>query len=142
MGLKDKGRALFIDTGAFYARYIPRDDHHAAAIALWKKVQEGRIHCLTTHFVLSELVSLFVYRFGSRQALQAAREIYASHAIEIVRATQDLELKALEYLERFLDQDFSMTDALSFAVMEEKRLSTAFTFDHHFEVAGFQRFQL
>ncbi len=33
-----------------------------------------------------------------------------------------------------------MTDAVSFSVMAAQDLTQAFTFDHHFEVAGFIRF--
>lgn len=132
---------LFIDTGAFYARYVGRDDHHEESLVLWKKVQEKGPSCLTTNFVLSELITLLVYRFGPRQALQAAREIYTSQGIQIVPVSLEGELKALEWLERFSDQKFSMTDATSFALMEEKGIKIAFTFDSHFEIAGFQKFR-
>lgn len=87
------------------------------------------------------MISLLGYRFGSKAALQAAREIYTSHAIQIVPVTLELELKALDWLEKFSDQNFSMTDAASFALMKEKDMTTAFTFDHHFEIAGFQKYR-
>ncbi len=87
------------------------------------------------------MISLLVYRFGSKAALQAAREIYTSHAIQIIPITLELELKGLDWLERYLDQDFSMTDATSFALMEARKIRTAFTFDHHFEIAGFEKFR-
>lgn len=132
---------LFIDTGAFYARYVVRDDRYGEAVDLWKKVEEQKIRCVTTNFVLSELITLLVYRFGNAKALQAAREIYASHIIQISPVTLDLELKALEWLERFSDQKFSMTDAVSFALMEQEGLKEAFTFDGDFEIAGFQPFR-
>ena len=41
------------------------------------------------------------------------------------------------WLERFTDQRFSLTDAVSFEVMRRQRLTTAFAFDEDFEVAGF-----
>jgi predicted nucleic acid-binding protein len=34
-----------------------------------------------------------------------------------------------------------MTDATSFALMKERDLKIAYTFDHHFEIAGFQPFR-
>ena len=131
---------LFIDTGAFYARYVARDQYHSESLTLWKKIQEQKIACMTSNFVLAELISLLLYRFGNKAALQAAREIYTSHAIRIIPIQLELELKGLDWLEKFSDQDFSMTDATSFSLMEEKRLKTAFTFDHHFEIAGFEKF--
>lgn len=132
--------SLFIDTGAFYARYVAQDEYHQEARQLWDRVQKEGILCLTTNLVLVELISLFVYRFGTKRALQAAREIYSSQIIEILSVTTHLELAALEWLDRFSDQKFSMTDAVSFAVMADLNLKQAFAFDHHFEIAGFQRF--
>jgi predicted nucleic acid-binding protein len=41
-------------------------------------------------------------------------------------------------LDRFGDQRFSLTNAVSFEVMRRLRLSRAFAFDHHFVVAGFE----
>ena len=131
---------LFIDTGAFYARYVAADEYHERAMKLWQKVQAEKIPCFTTNFVLSELISLFVYRSGTPSALKAAREIYASNAITIFSITSEIELKALEWMERFADQKFSMTDAASFAVMSEQNLKRAFTFDKHFTIAGFEPF--
>lgn len=130
--------ALFIDTGAFYARYVARDEHHARAIPLWKHIAEQRTPCLTTNFVVAELITLLTYRFGTTAGLQAAREMYGSHRLHILSITTDIELQGLEWLERFSDQAFSITDATSFAVMETRKLTTAFTFDHHFTIAGFQ----
>jgi predicted nucleic acid-binding protein len=43
-----------------------------------------------------------------------------------------------EWLERFDDQDFSLTDAVSFAVMSSRGIAEAITLDRHFVVAGFR----
>ncbi len=40
-------------------------------------------------------------------------------------------------LARRLDKDWSLTDCISFAVMQERSLTEALTSDHHFEQAGF-----
>lgn len=130
---------LFIDTGALYARYVARDEHHAQAMKTWKEIAEQRTSCLTTNFVMAELITLLTYRFGAKAGLQAAREIYGSHRLQVFSITTEIELQAFEWLERFADQTFSMTDATSFAVMETRKLTTAFTFDRHFTIAGFQQ---
>lgn len=44
--------------------------------------------------------------------------------------------RAREILQRYDDKDFSLTDALSFAVMERLAIPNAFTFDHHFAQYG------
>lgn len=137
-----KTKSLFVDTGAFYAKYAATDDCHTEALSLWKSIGEARRPCSTTNFVVAELITLLVYRFGSTNALKAAHEIYSSNFIKIAPITRELEIKALEWLEKYSDQDFSMTDATSFAFMKSHTISTAFTFDHHFRVAGFKQLSL
>jgi len=48
-----------------------------------------------------------------------------------------LEFKAEKILEKYQDQDFSYTDAVSFALMRELKIGKAFAFDRHFVTAGF-----
>ena len=56
-------------------------------------------------------------------------------SVEVVR-----EARA-RWLERFQDQAFTLTDAVSFEVMRRARITTAFAFDHHFEIAGYSLLQ-
>jgi uncharacterized protein len=52
----------------------------------------------------------------------------------------EVEERAVEHwLRRFQDQPFSFTDAVSFAVMEQRGIREALALDHHFTVAGFDR---
>jgi predicted nucleic acid-binding protein len=50
-----------------------------------------------------------------------------------------LESNAEEILEKYVDQDFSFVDAVSFAVMMEQGIKEAFTFDNHFVTMGFRK---
>ena len=45
------------------------------------------------------------------------------------------------WLERYGDQRFSLTDAVSFEIMKRERLTVAFAFDHHFRIAGYDLLQ-
>lgn len=42
------------------------------------------------------------------------------------------------WLVRFQDQPFSLVDAVSFEVMRAEGVRSAFAFDRHFEIAGFE----
>ena len=53
------------------------------------------------------------------------------------RRSARLEAIAEGILESYADQDFSYTDAVSFAVMQEQGIKEAFSFDRHFATTGF-----
>ena len=46
-------------------------------------------------------------------------------------------MTAPDWLERYDDQGFSYTDAVSFAVMTERGIRDALAMDRHFATAGF-----
>jgi hypothetical protein len=54
-----------------------------------------------------------------------------------VYANEELEFDAESLLADYADQDFSLADAVSFAVMRQRGIEEAFTFDSHFSTAGF-----
>jgi predicted nucleic acid-binding protein len=43
---------ILIDTGAFLARFIERDQFHAAARDHWRILRDDRRRCFTSNFVL------------------------------------------------------------------------------------------
>jgi len=49
-----------------------------------------------------------------------------------------IEEEAEDILGKYQDQDFSYSDAVSFAVMKRHEIHLAFSFDHHFMTAGFK----
>jgi predicted nucleic acid-binding protein len=128
---------IFIDTGAFVARHLPRDQHHAAAVDGWAKLARHGWRCLTTNFVLDEAVTLLARRAGARFAADRARVMLTSERLTIVRPTADDELMAIDLLESFEDKAPSFTDCISFVTMRARRVQRAFTFDRHFREAGF-----
>lgn len=87
---------------------------------------------------MDETLTLLARRAGNRFTADRADNIYASRALEILYSTQDDETEAISLLRKFSDQNVSVTDCLSFVMMKRDRLTTAFTFDHHFVRAGFR----
>ncbi len=127
----------FIDTGAFLGRYLPDDQHHATALAGWAHLTAKRLPLCTSNLVLNETITLLARRADYRFAAERARIIHASSALRILRPTHEDERAAVDWLEKFADQKVSFTDAVSFVLMRRHRISRAFTFDRHFELAGF-----
>ena len=132
---------IYIDTGAFLARYIKRDQYHEKAVEFWKHLSKTRERCCTSNFVLDETFTLLGRRTGHSFAIERARIIYLSKELTILRPSLEDELQALDIWEKYADQELSFTDCISFALMRINKIKRAFSFDKHFEFAGFQLLQ-
>ena len=134
---------IFIDTGALFAKYVTWDSYHAKAHFLWNKILTQKIHCVTTNHIITELMHLLSSRVNNKtEIIRVAKEIYASSDfLKIFYANEKIEKEAINWLERFNDQDFSFVDTTSFAFMKNQKIKKAITFDHHFVVAGFEKFE-
>jgi predicted nucleic acid-binding protein len=129
---------IFIDTGAFVARYVPRDEYHSRAKRRWLEVERDRTRCFTSNFVLDETFTLLGRRASYAFAAARARALLASTALTILRPDATDEASAVDLFAKFADQKVSFTDCVSFALMRRHGLSRAFTFDRHFADAGFE----
>lgn len=127
---------LFVDTSAWFPLAAPQDRHHARfAGALRERVRQGA-RIVTTNLVIAETYAL-LRRVRREAALAFLREIRRPPHVVVV-STEDQELRAeREWLVRYVDQGFSLTDAVSFTVMSERGIREVLAFDHHFAAAGF-----
>jgi len=55
----------------------------------------------------------------------------------VVPASTELVKAGLDHYRRRPDKDWSLTDCISFVVMQREGITEALTADHHFEQAGF-----
>jgi len=129
---------IFIDTGAFIAKYLKSDQYHKKAQSTWANIESGKQNCFTSNFVLDELFTLLGRWAGHDFAALRARNIYSSNAIAVIRPEESDEIKALEYFEKYRDKQVSFTDCISFVLMKKNRIRSVFAFDRHFTDAGFK----
>ena len=129
---------IYLDTGAFLARYLSRDQHHKKAVAAWVEIGRGGLRCFTSNFVLDETFTLLGRRAGYHFAAQRARLLYSSRVLTILRPGREDELEAVEDFEKFADQKVSFTDCISWILMRRNKLRRAFSFDEHYRMAGFE----
>ena len=129
----------FIDTGAFLARYLQRDQFHDRALKAWQELENAVSEdCFTSNFVLDETFTLLGRHADYRFAADRARHILASQTLRILRPDSDDEFLAIELFEKYADQRVSFTDCVSFVLINRYRLDRVFSFDRHFERAGFR----
>ncbi|SPF36017.1 Ribonuclease VapC [Candidatus Sulfopaludibacter sp. SbA4] len=127
---------VFVDTGAFLARWLPRDANHSKAAAVWSRIAGRRL--FTSNHIVDETLTLLARRASYPFAREKAESIFASSALEILYSTRADELEALTVFGKYADQQVSFTDCVSFVLMKRHRIDTAFTFDRHFGLAGWR----
>ncbi len=130
---------IYIDTGPFLGRYLQKDQYHEKAAKAWKRLEKENQSCLTSNFVLDEVLTFLARQAGYSFSAEKGKIIYDSQALEILRPSEEDERKALGLFEKFADQKVSYTDCVSFALMQKKKIKLVFSFDSHFQQAGFQR---
>jgi predicted nucleic acid-binding protein len=128
---------LFVDTSAWYAAVVGGSaDSQRVRRVLTDRVR-GAVRAVTTNLVIAETHALLLRRVNRKVALEFVRQVRRAPNI-VVHASPELEAAAeQDWLDAFDDQDFSLTDAVSFAVMKERGIREAVTLDRHFVTAGF-----
>ena len=124
---------LFADTFYFIALLNTKDKMHARAIALTK----GTERLLTTEWVLTELADGLAPRKQRGAFLSLLQRLRGRATVEIAHASHALFDRGIDLYSRRPDKDWSLTDCISFIVMQEHGITNALTGDHHFEQAGF-----
>jgi predicted nucleic acid-binding protein len=92
---------------------------------------------LTTNHIISETYTLMSVRLGVTVASAFLERVRTSPHTERVFVPDTWESQAESLLSQYADHDFSYVDATSFITMRHHSHGVAFTFDHHFAVAGF-----
>lgn len=131
---------VFVDSSALKANYDARDDCHAKATELMRKIaaRETEVTAfVTTDYVLDEAVTLTRFAHSHAKAVELADATLSSKFMRLVYCDEGLFSAGIEVFRKHSDKEWSVTDCLSFATMKKYDVKTAFTFDTHFEQAGF-----
>ena len=133
-----QGETAFVDSGAWIALALSRDPLHPQAREQWEALRTAGAKLHTSIPVVIETYT-FLERNANRDvALVWKDSIYEPGIVKI----QPCNLKDLEqswkYFKRTDLHKLSAVDATSFVIMERVGIRLAFTFDHHFSVAGFR----
>ena len=124
---------VLVDTSAIYALLDQGDACHRKAKQHLVQLQKVRKEPILTNFIVAECHALLLSRLGR----DFARAWLLSNVWFIERVNVEDEQKARRILSTYSDKNFSLTDALSFSVMERLKIKQAFAFDQHFRQYGF-----
>lgn len=124
---------IFVDTGAWYALFVPTDPDSAAAAA-W--LANNSQPLITTDYVLDELLTVLRRRKELQRAVAVGERLLSGAVARIEHVTPDDVKAAWEVFRTFHDKEWSFTDCVSLVVMQRLGVSSAFAFDHHFRQFG------
>ena len=124
---------IFVDTGAWFAAFVPGDPDHLSARAWLTQNSELLI---TTDYIFDELLTLLLARNESQRAMRVGEALLHEGIaqLEWVRS-EDVEQAFLTF-RHYQDKGWSFTDCVSRTVMQRLRVTTAFAFDTHFRQFG------
>jgi len=124
----------FADTFYLIALANPNDQFHARAVA-WTLGFQGQI--VTTSWVIAEFADAMASYRNRARCIAMLGDLRTSTQSKVYPPEPTLFEDGLNLYGARLDKDWSLTDCISFVVMEREGIHEELTGDHHFEQAGF-----
>lgn len=124
---------IFVDTGAWFAAFVPNDPDHAAADQ-WLNTNTEPL--VTTDYVIDELLTLLKIRGEFDRALRLGESLLDESICKIGWITPEDVHSGWEVFRSYRDKGWSFTDCVSYAFMQRLAVPAAFSFDHHFRQFG------
>ena len=125
-------RSVLWDSSAILALLDADDADHARAVAVARELASDRRPSFMTNYIEAESHALLLRKLGR----SLAREWLLAGGLTVVAVLPAEEQRAREILARHSDKDWTLCDAISFAVLDARHVTRAFTFDHHFRQYG------
>jgi predicted nucleic acid-binding protein len=126
---------IFADTSGFFALLVHNDHMHVRARLNFEYFAENNARLLSSSYVLLETLTLLQRRIGLESVWDFNAKIVP--LLDIVWVDESWHNRALQRLQLNSRRNLSLTDCLSFEIMEAQEITIAFTFDSHFEEQGF-----
>jgi len=125
--------SVFVDTGAWFAYFVRRDPDHNSA-RNWVSANESPL--VTSDYILDELFTLLKIRESHVVAVAAGKVLTEDKICRVIKVSFEDFSHAWAIFVQFSDKGWSFTDCTSKVIMERLNISTAFSFDEHFEQFG------
>jgi len=128
-------KAVFADTYFYLALLNRRDAAHARVVRVMRELAAPVV---TTAWVMAEVADAMaspMHRVGFSRFFDALGQ---DPNVTTIPASDELFLRGMRLYAERPDKERSLTDCISFTVMQDEGLSDVLTADHHFEQAGFR----
>lgn len=128
--------SLFLDSNFVIGLEIADDQHHEEAAQYWRVLLETSFCLVTTSYVLDEIVTFLNSRRQHDKAVKVGNNLLNASHVQIIHVDEPLFYEGWQYFEQHADKTYSLTDCVSFVLMEKLGIREALTFDRHFTQAG------
>lgn len=128
-------KIYFADTFYYLALVNRDDDRHKQAVEF---SQTHNARSVTTAWILTEVGDALSEPAQRRTFIRLMDALRSNPNVTIIPPSLELFNKGVELFSRRMDKNWSLTDCISFVVMNEQGLQSALTGDHHFEQAGYK----
>jgi predicted nucleic acid-binding protein len=125
-------RGVLWDSSAILALLDADDADHRGAVTVARQIAAERRPSFITNYIEAEAHGLLLRKLGRT----LARHWLLSGNLPVLAVGAAEEQRAKDILARHVDKDWTLCDAISFAVLDARHVSRAFTFDHHFQQYG------
>jgi predicted nucleic acid-binding protein len=125
---------VFLDIAYILALINKGDEYHERAHIAVFQVSEPLV---TTEAILLEIGNALSRQRWRQLAVITLQDLRNDPEIEIVPLTSELLKRSEDFYAARMDEEWSLTDCVSFVVMRDRNIDKALTLDRHFQQAGF-----
>ncbi|NHZ72049.1 MAG: PIN domain-containing protein [Aquificales bacterium] len=130
--------SLFVDSSAWIGLFGSADKYYQLASRAFSTLSTQPQQLFTSDYVIDETLTHILITYGRPNALRFGHWVLSASFVDIFRVDEGVWQAAWEMFQSYDDKQWAFTDCTSFVLMRQHNLHRAFTFDHHFEQAGFQ----
>jgi predicted nucleic acid-binding protein len=128
-------REVFADTYYLLAMHNPADKAHERAVSATAALAGPLV---TTEWVLTEFADALADPRDRAGCIGFLEDLRREPGWEVIPATHAIFEAGWGLYRSRRDKAWSLTDCISFQLMEERGIRTALAYDIHFEQAGFE----
>jgi predicted nucleic acid-binding protein len=128
---------IFVDTGVWFARFVPKDSNHERVVAWFTSNKEALV---TTDYCVDETLTLLSARERPYLAIEAGRELFGETIAQLhFLSTAQINRGWILFQQRAA-AGLSFTDCTSKIVIDDLGIVSAAALDRHFGQFGIQLF--
>lgn len=128
---------LFADSSYYIALLLESDQMHSRALELSKQQRIVNTQLVTTAWVLTEVANALAAARMRLRFIALLDALKASAGSQIIEPESSTFNAGVDLYRDRPDKGWSLTDCISFVVMNREGITNALTADRDFEQAGF-----